>query len=260
MTTIAFAHLDLCSGPEARNLDKLAAAMDAAAAAGAQWLVTPEMAVQGYFFWNEDTRPDIPVQPSPALRPLVERATAHGLGLFLGCGERDPATGAAHNACLVFGRDGALLGRHRKTKSIGPAEAWTTPSPVVTPIVCPGFTAGILVCADAWTTDPALAHREQGAEVIVVCAAWPPGPHGPNGCWERGSLASGLPYWVCNQTGPHPRLDFRSARSSVIVRGEARLSHSGADEAVLLFEWDFARAETASRNFETIRLPDTTCV
>ncbi len=254
MTTVAFAHLDLCSGPQERNLAKLTAAVDIAAAAGAQWLVTPEVAVQGYFFWNQDTKPDIPVQPSAHIRPLIDRAAERGLGLFLGCGERDETSGEAHNACLVFGPDGALLGRHRKTKKIGSAEIWASPGQSVRPISCPGFFAGVLVCADSWTPDHAVTLRDLGAEVIVVAAAWPPGEHGPNGCWERGSQACGLPYWVCNQTGPHARLDFRAAVSAVIVAGEAKLSHHGPDETLLLFDWDFTRADVASAQFEAIPL------
>lgn len=254
MTRIALAHLDLSAGPQAANLAKLTLAVERAALAGARWLVTPEMAVQGYFFWDEATRPGILVQPAPEVRAVIDRAAGHGLGLFLCCAGRDADDAPARNGCLVFGPDGTLLGGHHKTRKIGPAEAWSTPGETLHPIDCPGFRAGVLICADSWLPDHALTLRDQGAAVIVVPAAWPPGQHGPDGCWERGSAASGLPYWVCNQTGAHPRLDFRAAVSTVIVQGEARLSHCGLDDTVLLFDWNFARAETPSARFETLPL------
>lgn len=251
---VAMAHLDLSRGPQRRNLAKLSIALEKAAAAGADWLITPELAVQGYFFREDDPAPAIPVQPSPDVEPLIEAATGHGIGLFLGCAERIGQSGLSHNSCLVIGPDGTVLGRHHKTKRIGSAEAWATPGTEIEPIACPDLRAGVLVCADSWEVGNAVTLKGKGAAVVVVPAAWPPGEHGPGGCWERGSVASGLPYWVCNQTGVHPRLDFRAAVSTVIVGGQARLSYDGPDETLLLFDWDLDHGDVLSPAFERISI------
>ncbi len=79
--------------------------------------------------------------------------------------------------------------------------------------------------------------RDAGAEVLTLSAAWPPGPMGPNGKWEEASAATGLPLFVCNQTGRH-RMDMTAAESAVIVGGTRRMTHSGEAPAVLLFDWD----------------------
>lgn len=52
---IALLHLDLSGGLEERNLALLQHAITLAAEAGADWVITPEMAVQGYFFTQKGT-------------------------------------------------------------------------------------------------------------------------------------------------------------------------------------------------------------
>ena len=47
---IALLHLDLSAGPAEKNIEQLLDGIKIAAANGAQWVITPEMAVQGYFF------------------------------------------------------------------------------------------------------------------------------------------------------------------------------------------------------------------
>lgn len=244
---VALAHLALAAGPVERNLDRLATAVGVAAEAGADWVITPEMAVQGYFCLEdcggEGLRPDV------ALAPLTGLAARHGLTLFLGCAERDAGTGALHNSCVVFGPDGRPLGRHRKTRRIGQAESWATPGEAIDPVASPAGPVGILVCADSWWTDNTVALAGKGATAIVVPAAWPPGNHGPDGCWERGSQLGRVPLFVCNQTGYHPRLDFREAVSMVAIDGASRMDHSGA-EAVLLFDWSPATGEIFGTAFD----------
>jgi N-carbamoylputrescine amidase len=247
---VAMLHLDFVGGCQGRNLDKLTSAVEKAAAGGADWVITPEVAVQGYFFGGT---PENIVAPSDdRLRPVTELAARHGLVVLLGCAERDALSGAAHNSCLVIGPEGAVLGCHRKTKSIGPAEAWSVPGTEIVPIACPDLNAGVLICADSWVPENAVTLRDLGADVVIVPAAWPPGQHGPGDCWERGSAASGLPFWVCNQTGFHERLDFRAAVSAVLVDGAVKLSHQGPSDSLLLFDWDLERGDTRSDAFDRV--------
>ena len=94
--------------------------------------------------------------------------------------------------------------------------------------------------------------KDKGAEAIVVPAAWPPGECGPGDCWEQCSQATGLPVWVCNQTGNRERLDFSQATSVVVVGGSTQLSYSSLQPAVLLFDWDCSRQCSVSSRFEVI--------
>lgn len=234
---VALLHLDLAAGPQAENIRKIAAALVKAAALGARWAFTPETALQGYFFAADGAKPEVPVQPEAALAPIFALLGMTGVTLFLGCAERDAATGAAYNGVLALAPGGGIVGRSRKRVVHGSAEAWSVAAAEQTPIACDGVNVGMMVCADAWYPENSAALRAAGADVLALAAAWPPGPNGPDGSWERASAATGLPLWVCNQTGRH-RMDMTAAESAVIVGGERLFTYSGEAPAVVLFDWD----------------------
>ena len=222
---IALLHFDLSGGPEEKNLALLEQGIIRAAQAGAKWVITPETAVQGYFFTQKDRPFQIPVQPAPGVQPIRELATTYGLTIFLGCAEQDAATGRYYNSCLVIGNEGEILGRHRKLRSHGTgAEGWATKGTNLEPIVCKEMSAGVLVCADSYFDEYAEVMKEKQAQIIVVPAAWPPGGCGgpPENAWKRCSKVSGLPVVVCNQTGNQERMDMSQAQSAVLVHGEVQ--------------------------------------
>ena len=111
---IALCHLELSCGPQERNLQLLEQAVSIAAEQGADWVLTPEVAVQGYYFYRIDENAVVAPQPSPELEPLRKLCCEYGITLFLGCGEYDAACDKSFNSCLVFGPDGEIIGRHRK--------------------------------------------------------------------------------------------------------------------------------------------------
>lgn len=117
---IALCHLELSCGPQERNLQILEQAVRIAAEQGADWVLTPEVAVQGYYFYRIDENAVVVPQPSLELEPLRKLCCEYGITLFLGCGEYDAACDKNFNSCLVFGPDGELIGRHRKVL----ASAW----------------------------------------------------------------------------------------------------------------------------------------
>lgn len=241
---VAMLHVDVSGGPESRNLAILINGIHKASQAGAEWIITPETAVQGYFFACErDVRPiQVDVQPSPAVQPLQRLAAVRQATVFLGCAEQDAASGKYYNSCLVIGPGGNVVGRHRKKQAhSGVSEGWASKGEHLEPVHCGDVTVGILICADTWYEDNAVALADKGAEIIVVPAAWPPGGCGgpPENAWKKASAVSGRPLWVCNQTGKQERLDFSQAQSAVIAGGEMQLAYSG-EPAVLLFDWDFA--------------------
>ncbi len=251
----ALLHMNLSGGPEEANLLSLERAVHIAAKAGATWIVTPETAVQGYFFAQKTKEFSIPVQPCAALQPLRDAAAQYKATLFLGCAEQDEDSGLYYNSCLVIGPQGQILGRHRKTRSHGVgAEAWLTKGDRLEPIECGQLKAGVLVCADAWYQENALRLKEKAADILVMMAAWPPGKCGPADSWERCSKVSGLPLWVCNQTGNQESLDLSKAESAVIVAGEKVMTYQGLQEAALLFEWDAKAGRNAADNFTVLEL------
>lgn len=255
---VALLHVDVSGGPESRNLGILADGIRLAAEAGAKWIVTPETAVQGYFFACErEYKPvEIPLQPSPAVESIQRLAANCRVTVFLCCAEQDAVTGNYYNSCLVLGPDGNILGRHRKKHAhSGVSEGWAAKGEHLEPVKCGDKTAGILICADTWYEDNAVVLAGKGAEVIVVPAAWPPNGCGgpPENAWKKASAASDRALWVCNQTGRQERLDFTDAQSAVIVGGEMRLEYAG-EPAALLFNWDFREQDTRSSQFTILAL------
>lgn len=252
---IALCHVDVSCGPQERNLRLLARAVDLAARQGAEWVVTPETAVQGYYFYKINASACIPQQPAPELDELRELCRRYKLYLFLGCGEYDSARQKSYNSCIIFGADGEVCGRQRKIFNTGGAEGWATAGDSMEVIYCGAIKAGVLVCADAWFEKNPAALQRQGAEILVDIAAWPPTEicGDPLPSWVEVSRATGLPFIVCNQTGRAKWMDMTVGQSVVITDGELQLAYSGAP-AVLLFEYDFAQRRLMSEAFTVLRV------
>ena len=64
---IALCHLEISRGPEHKNIELLENAVRIAADNGAKWVVTPETAVQGYYFYKLNPDAKVDKQPSISL-------------------------------------------------------------------------------------------------------------------------------------------------------------------------------------------------
>ena len=256
---IALCHLDVAQGPQAENIKKIEKAMHIAGQNGARWIVTPESALQGYYFYMIDPgqKDKIKTQPSEDIRPLTEACKKYDAYLFLGAGERDEAANCYRNSCLLFGPDGKLEGRHSKlTAHVGfGAEVWSTNAFSADPLICSNVKVGALVCSDIWFLQFPRILADKGAQIIIDIAAWPPTKEtgNPLHSWELASSRTNLPVVICNQTGTPRWMDMTPGQSAVIENGKAKLLYSGA-EAVLLFEWDKETGKVVSDKYKVIAL------
>jgi predicted amidohydrolase len=250
MTKVALLHLDFPAGEQERNIAKLREAIKIAAEHGANWIVTPELAVQGYFFYEKIGTSCIAEQPSIALKPVVDVVKDNKVTLFLGCAEKDSLTGNFYNSCLVVGPEGNILGRHRKKAIILPAERWATAGDKMEPIDCGIAKVGLLVCADSYFEYNAQDLKEKGAQLLITIANWGLGDEcSPGDCWERDSAKTGLPLWVCNQTNS---FEGRQTQSVVTIGGRRVLEYTGGKEAILLFDWNMKSMRLISNEFSII--------
>ncbi len=166
---IALAHLELSVSGEIKNKEKLEKAIQIAGCAGADWLLTPETALQGYFFHKIQPIIQAPVQPSQRASKLAKEAAAYQMNLFLCCGEYEKQLQKNFNSCLVFDKQGEVIGRHRKIISHGVgAEAWAARSRDIQPILCDGIQAGVMICADAWEENNSSSLARQGGDILAV--------------------------------------------------------------------------------------------
>ena len=253
---IALCHLDVAQGPQAENIKKIEKAIHIAGRHGASWIVTPETALQGYYFYVIDPKQKEKIKPQPSedIRSLTEACKKYGAYLFLGAGDYDKQAECYRNSCLIFGPDGKPVGRHNKMSAhVGfGAEKWSTNDNKLNPVVCSGVATGVLVCSDIWFLNYPRVLADKGAQIMVDIAAWPPAKEtgNPLPSWELASQRTGLPVVVCNQTGKPRWMDMTPGQSAVIENGKAKLLHSG-EEAVLLFDWDPETGKVVSETFET---------
>ncbi|MBR0293031.1 MAG: carbon-nitrogen hydrolase family protein [Acidaminococcaceae bacterium] len=254
---IALCHLDVAQGPQAENIKKIEKAIHIAGRHGANWIVTPETALQGYYFFVIDPKQKEKIKPQPSedIGSLTEACKKYGAYFFLGAGEYDKQADCYRNSCLVFGPDGKLMGRHSKmTAHVGfGAEVWSTNDYKLNPVTCSDVTTGILVCSDIWFPSYPVILADKGAKIIIDIAAWPPAEEtgNPLPSWELASRRANLPVVICNQTGKPRWMDMTPGQSAVVENGKARLLHSG-EEAVLLFDWDPETGKVVSDKFESI--------
>jgi predicted amidohydrolase len=253
---IALLHLAPIPGDLTRNRQLVEKAVTAAARLGATWIITPELIVTGYTFADSIGTKWILPQPDLWMTRMSRLATQLRVTLFLSCPEQDRKSRKLYNSLFAIAANGAIAGSHRKinTLRVG-SEAWSTPGTQAVAIPVPPFTrVGMLICADAYTTEISKNLQNQGAQLLVSAAAWAPGHHGPNGEWERCTLDTGLPLIVCNRTGPDKTLDFRQAESVVAKDGKRLLSLSSARSAVFVIEWDLEGQTLATENYQSLYL------
>lgn len=253
---IALCHLEVSCGPQEDNLKKIEHAVEVAGKNGARLVVTPETAVQGYYFHRIDEARKLEEQPAKYLDSLRKTVAEQNLYLLLGCGEYVAETGKHHNSCLVFAPDGSLHSRHRKIygEKLG-AEKWASPGEGVHTTDCDGLKIGVLVCADSWFDERPLSLKAQGADLLIDIAAWPETPEtgNPLPSWMKVTKITGLPFILCNQTGKTKWMDMTIGESVAIQDEVVKCKYSGK-EAVLFLEFDTAKNKIISNKFEVIYL------
>lgn len=247
---IALLHLAPITGNLDHNRRLVERGIAAAAAAGAQWAITPELCIPGYLFLKSIGTGWIQPQPDQWLTHICRQIRRHRLTLFLSHPELDPASRRMYNTTFIINPNGQIIGRHRKIKTLGGAEAWSTPGWKITPYNCNGIQTGILICADAYRNDIAEVLTAKGAQILISPVSWGPGHCGPDGEWEARSADTGLPIIVCNRTGQEsPEMDYRQAESVVAHHGRRLLQTTSPQSVTLTFDWNMNNMTLQSPNF-----------
>jgi N-carbamoylputrescine amidase len=246
---VALLHLSVVPGALDHNRSVLEEAVKHAAASGAQWIITPELATCGLQFARIMGTDWIEPQPDPWMKSFCRLVKGLKRTVFIGCPERD--SGRLYNTVFVIDSRGEIIGRHRKINVASDSLSWSSPGEDALPVRCDGLKVGLLVCADAFTPNIAGTLKSRGAEILVSPTSWGPGLHGPNGEWEERTGETGLPLIVCNRTGAEKTLDFWKAESLVVKNGRRLLSHASEQSAVLTFDWNFTAMTPLSTVYKT---------
>jgi omega-amidase len=228
---IGLLHLAPTLGAVDANRALIESGTSVAAGLGADWILSGELVVCGYRFAPVLGTGWIGEQPDLWMRRLCHLNAELGVVSFVSHPERS-ASGQLFNSLFVIGHDGRLLGRQRKRHPTPVSEGWANRGEMGRPVAVDDLKFGLLVCADAYSAEPANGLRAAGAQMLISSAAWWPGQWGPNGEWEARTLDTGLPLVVCNRTGRDGESHMAGAESVIVDRGMKLLTLQ-ADESTV---------------------------
>ncbi|MDX9884848.1 NAD+ synthase [Thauera sp.] len=211
--SIAVAQLNLTVGDLVGNADRIIAALEQARAAGADLLLTPELALAGYPPEDLLLRPDF----YRACDRETERIAAAASGITVVLGHPVEDGDERYNAASVL-RDGKLVARYHKSLlpnyEVFDEERYFEAGNAACVFECKGVRFGLNICADVWERGPAEAARAAGAQVLLALNA---SPYHMNKQTQRVQVLrdrvreTGLPILYCNMVGGQDELVFDGA-------------------------------------------------
>jgi predicted amidohydrolase len=217
---IALVQMRSEKGDIAGNLARIREQVADAARHGAEIVAFPEMSLTGYI--DPARWPDAILDlDSPAVAQLTALTAGSGMTLIAGIVERNPA--GKPFITQVVAQGGTLAGFYRKITVVDEEANWFAPGEGVPVFEHRGVWFGVAICADIDNPAVFRSAAEQGARIIVTCAA--PGLYGEQATrdwragydWWRGECATklggyarelGLPIAVATQAGRTIDEDF----------------------------------------------------
>lgn len=172
--TIACAQFAVTPMAVRENVQKAVAWIERAVReTGAQLIVLPETVTTGF-------TPDCPAEelwarvdtlPGAMTEPVSQAARGLGVYVVFPTYERGPQRGVVYNSAALFGPDGKMLGRYRKTH-LFPTErisggGWSTPGHEAVVVETPLANIGLTICYDGDFPELYRCQAIRGAEIIV---------------------------------------------------------------------------------------------
>jgi NAD+ synthetase len=232
---IGFAQINPTVGDLSGNFEKIAGAYERLEAAGAELIVTPELAVTGYppqdlLFKSQFVPQNLEILEK--LQARVRRA-----GLLVGFVDRNQGRGKPfHNAAALLQPGAPIAKTHKSllpTYDVFDEDRYFEPAVGVAPLVFGGRKIGVTICEDIWTErylprplydiEPVRSLVEQGAELILNLSASPFGLGKPGVRREMvATLARTYHRAICycNAVGGNDQLVFDGNSIAVNAAGE----------------------------------------
>ncbi len=177
--SICTAQLNFVVGDLPGNVQKIVAAAHEAHAAGAQLLLTPELALCGYAAEDLFLRPAFQAACDDAVKAVArETAGLKDLAIVLGHPQRTAPDAPAFSPCLNAAsvlRNGRVEQTYAKRElpnyQVFDERRYFVPGQVPCVFEAGGMRVGLLICEDAWHAAPARDCAQFGAELLVVINA-----------------------------------------------------------------------------------------
>ena len=207
---VAVAQLNCVVGDISGNARRILEAVSRAQAAGADVVLTPELALCGYPPEDLLLRPAFLDACAAELAALATRV--HGVAVLVG--HPLEVDGLRYNAASVI-RDGRVVATYRKHRlpnyEVFDEERYFEPGTEACVFELKGVKIGVNICADVWEVGAADGAREAGAELLLVLNASPFHMNKQQRRYEvmRERIAdTGLPVVYCNLVGGQDELVF----------------------------------------------------
>ena len=249
MTRVACHQLAPAVGDLEGNRARALAALDAAAAAGAEIVVLPELANSGYVF-RDAAEAQALAEPAdgPTVSGWAERAAARDLVVVGGFAELD-ADGRLRNSAALVDASG-LRAVYRK------AHLWDREADAFAPgdeppavLDTPHGQIGVMVCYDLEFPEWVRAAALQGAELLCVPTNWPrePRPAGERPMEVMRAMVAAstnrMAVAVCDRCGPERGVEWVAGSAIVGPDGWLLAGPPAVPEpALLLADVDLAAA------------------
>ncbi|MBP8267694.1 MAG: NAD+ synthase [Zoogloea sp.] len=251
--TVAVAQLNCVVGDLSGNARRILDAVTQAKAAGADVVLTPELALCGYPPEDLLLRPAFLQACADELAALAVQV--QGVTVLVGY----PAVqgGSRYNAAAVI-RDGRVIATYFKHRlpnyEVFDEERYFEPGLDACVFDLKGVKVGVNICADVWESGAAEVARNAGAELLLVLNASPFHMNKQQLRYEvmRERIAdTGLPVVYCNMVGGQDELVFDGG--SFALDGEGVLAWQGAMFAEELSILHFADGVWQERALPTAR-------
>jgi NAD+ synthase (glutamine-hydrolysing) len=220
---IGFAQLNPTVGDLGGNFTKIVDAYERLAAAGADLVITPELAVTGYPPQDLVFKSRFVTETLEIVKQLHARVGK--TALLVGFVDRNEGRGRPfHNAAALLEQGKPIRAAHKSllpTYDVFDEDRYFEPAVKVQPFDCGGKKIGITICEDIWTEhylprplydcEPTRSLIEQGAEIILNLSASPFTLHKPAIRYEMvATLARTYkrPIFYCNAVGGNDQLIF----------------------------------------------------
>ncbi|MFC0238914.1 nitrilase-related carbon-nitrogen hydrolase [Rhodopseudomonas telluris] len=156
-----------------RNIARLVALCEEAAAGGARLIVTPEMGTTGYCWYDRDEmRPFVETVPGASTDRFQQICEAHHCYIVLGMPEVDSATDLFYNTAVLIGPQG-VVGKHRKSHPYIAEPKWAANGDIAHQVFDTELgRIGLLVCMDLHFFETARLEAVAGADVICHISNW----------------------------------------------------------------------------------------
>jgi NAD+ synthetase len=232
---IGFAQINPTVGDLSGNFEKIAGAYERLAAAGAELVVTPELAITGYPPQDLLFKSQFVPQNLEILEKL--QARVRGAGLLVGFVDRNQGRGKPFHSAAALLQSGSPIAKMHKsllpTYDVFDEDRYFEPARSAAPLMFGNKKIGVTICEDIWTEnylprplydiEPVRSLVEQGAEIILNLSASPFGLGKPAVRREMvATLARTYRRSICycNAVGGNDQLVFDGNSIAVNSRGE----------------------------------------